>query len=234
MFRIAVLRVALASMSVGTVLLNAQAPSAPAPAYDVDYIGPPLADPVMQHAKETYVLFGCAYCHGVTLTPRGEAADLMHSARVGADVDANVIGPLLRAGIPQTAKLSPMPQFSDLSDRQIADLARYIHYARQQGRYRELTTSPVVRGDAAAGRTFFEGNCASCHATDLTGIGRKYAPDALREAMLAPRSVEGTESFEVARLRDVRRASAQQRHHMLLENYTPTQVADLLTYLQTR
>ena len=48
--------------------------------YDIDFIGPPLADPVLQHAKETYVLFGCAYCHGVNLAARGEATDLMHSA----------------------------------------------------------------------------------------------------------------------------------------------------------
>src|SRR4051794_24178619 len=45
--------------------------------YDVAYIGPPMEDPVLQHSKETYVLFGCAYCHGIYLAPRGEAADLM-------------------------------------------------------------------------------------------------------------------------------------------------------------
>jgi len=106
--------------------------------YDIDFIGPPLADPVMQHAKETYVLFGCAYCHGVTLTPRGEATDLRRSALVGADIDGDRIVALLRAGIPQTAKLSPMPQFSDLSDRQLHDIANYIHYARQESRYTQI------------------------------------------------------------------------------------------------
>jgi hypothetical protein len=83
--------------------------------YDIDFIGPPLADSVMQHAKETYVIFGCAYCHGVTLTARGEATDLMRSALVGLDTNGDRIVALLRAGIPQTAKLSPMPRFSDLS-----------------------------------------------------------------------------------------------------------------------
>ena len=29
--------------------------------YDFNYIGQPLADSLMQHSKETYVLFGCAY-----------------------------------------------------------------------------------------------------------------------------------------------------------------------------
>ena len=101
--------------------------------YDTAFLGKPLADPVLQHAKETYVLFGCAYCHGLNLVARGEAADLMHSALVGRDVNGNVIGPLLRAGIPQTPKLSPMPQFSDLSDGEIAAIVTWIHYARQQG-----------------------------------------------------------------------------------------------------
>ena len=79
---------------------------------------------------------------------------------------------LLRAGIPQTAKLSPMPQFSDLSDRQLHDIARYIHYARQQGRYKEIVEAKAGPGDAAAGVRYFAQNCASCHAADLNGIGK--------------------------------------------------------------
>ena len=101
--------------------------------YDIDFIGPPLADPVMQQAKETYVVFGCAYCHGVTLTPRGEATDLTRSALVGSDTNGDRIVALLRAGIPQTAKLSPMPQFSDLSDRQLHDIAQ-VHPLRAPGK----------------------------------------------------------------------------------------------------
>jgi len=111
--------------------------------YDFNFIGQPLPDPVLQHSKETFVLFGCAYCHGLDLVSRGEATDLMHSALVGRDENGNLIGPLLRAGIPQTAKLSPMPQFSDLSDQQIGALVRWIHYARAQGRYKEIQLAPV-------------------------------------------------------------------------------------------
>jgi cytochrome c553 len=101
------------------------------PGYDLAYLGPPLADPVMQQAKETYVVMGCAYCHGIDLTPRGEAADLRRSPIVTGDVNGNRIIPLLKAGVPKTLKLSPMPQYSDLSDRQLRDLVRWIHYARQ-------------------------------------------------------------------------------------------------------
>ena len=44
-----------------------------------------------------------------------------------------------------------MPQFSDLSDRQLHDIARYIHFARQQGRYKEIVEAKPVSGEAAAG-----------------------------------------------------------------------------------
>src|SRR5262249_47745601 len=187
----------------------------------------------MQQEKETYVIFGCAYCHGVTLTPRGEATDLRRSALVGSDENGNRIGPLLRAGIPQTAKLSPMPQFSDLSDRQIAAIVTWIHYARRQGRYQELTAASVTPGDAAAGKTYFDRACSSCHAIDrdLAGIGSKYDPAALRAAVLDPKGLKVEQSFTADRLKDTKLTAAQQRHHALLENYSVDDVANLVAYL---
>src|SRR5262245_44139509 len=179
--------------------------------YDTAFIGPVLPDPVLQHAKETFVLFGCAYCHGLNLVSRGEATDLMHSALVGRDENGSRIGPLLRAGIPQTAKLSPMPQFSDLSDQQIAALVTWIHYARQQGRYQELTAAPVRTGDATAGKAYFERTCSMCHAVDrdLAGIGRKHDASALRAAILEPKGLKIERSFTSARLNDTKLGPAQ-------------------------
>ena len=219
--------------------LAGQSPSAPSrpgarAGYDVEYIGPPLPDPVMQQAKETYVVFGCAYCHGVTLTPRGEAADLMHSVLVGADTNGDTIAALLRAGIPRTAKLSPMPQFSDLSDRQLHDIARYIHYARQQGRYREAVEAKTAPGDPAAGASYFAQNCSSCHAADLNGIGKKYDAATIRDRLLRPASLEAAQAFTLDALNDTRKAAARRRHNFLLENFTPAEVANLIAYLQTR
>ena len=215
------------------VILAAGSAAAQAPAragYDVSYIGPPMADPVMQHSKETYVLFGCSYCHGLYLAARGEATDLMHSRLVGSDDNGNVIGPLLRKGIPQTAKLSPMPQFSDLSDGQIADLVRWIHYARQQGRYKELMEAKDVGpGSAAAGKAYFEQKCSSCHAT----LAKKYEAASLKAQILKPRSLEAAPSWTVERLNDVKTATARQRHGALLENYSAEDVANLTAYLQT-
>jgi mono/diheme cytochrome c family protein len=202
--------------------------------YDTEFLGPPLADPVLQHAKETFVLFGCAYCHGLNLVSRGEATDLMHSALVGRDESGSRIGPLLRTGIPQTAKLSPMPQFSDLSDRQITALVTWIHYARQQGRYQEQTAAPVRAGDAAAGKTYFDGACRPCHTADgdLAGVARKYDAASLRAAILDPKALKLERSFAADRVHDTKLASAQQRHRALLENYSLDEVANLVAYLQ--
>lgn len=209
----------------------AQAPARPG--YDVNYIGPPMADPVMQHSKETYVLFGCSYCHGLYLVARGEATDLMHSRLVGSDDNGSVIGPLLRRGIPQTAKLSPMPQFSDLSDQQIADLVRWIHYGRQQGRFKEvMEAKDPGPGQAAAGKAYFEQRCSSCHSNVAT-IAKKYDGAALKAEILKPHALEAAPSWKLDRLNDTKTAAARQRHGALLENYTAGDVANLMAYLQT-
>ena len=204
------------------------------PGYDIEYIGAPLADPIMQQAKETYVVFGCAYCHGVTLTPRGEATDLMHSPLVGADTNGDTIAAILRAGIPRTAKLSPMPQYSDLSDRQLHDIARYIHYSRQQGRYKEIVEAKAAPGDPAAGSSYFAQSCASCHTADLNGIGKKYGAAAMREQLLRPKSLVAPQVFTLDARNDNRKATGRQRHGFLLENVSPVEVANLIAYLPTR
>jgi len=226
--------IVLVSVSVAGQSSSSPATTRTRASYDIDFIGPPLADRVMQQAKETYVVFGCAYCHGVTLTPRGEATDLTRSALVGSDTNGDRIVALLRAGIPQTAKLSPMPQFSDLSDRQLHDIARYIHYARQESRYRQLVDATLGAGDATAGKAQFDQQCASCHPDGLVGIARKYDAPTLRDRLLRPRGLADVQSFEVAALRDTKNAAARASHNHLLENYTPTNVANLVAYLSTR
>lgn len=204
--------------------------------YDIDYIGPPMADPVLQHSKETYVLFGCSYCHGLYLVARGEATDLMHSRLVGRDENGKLIGPLLRAGIPQTAKLSPMPQFNDLSDQQIADLVRWIHYGRQQGRYKELMeVKDPAAGNAPAGKSYFDQTCAACHSVtgDLANLAKKYDSPQLRAEVLRPRFLNAPRSWKLDRRDDAKTASARQRHLALLENYSAEDVANLLAYLRS-
>lgn len=202
----------------------------------INFLSPPIADPVISHDREIYVLYGCAYCHGVDLKVRnGEAADLLSSPLVGADENGNLIGKLLRVGIPQTAKLSPMPQFSDLSDQEINAITGWIHYSRQQGRYADLMDAKAAAtGNAASGKQFAQKSCNSCHAeAELTSLAKKYDAATLKAHVLMPALLQTTGSFKVDKLNDTAVANARQKHASLLENYTPAQVADLMAYLQT-
>ena len=203
----------------------------------INFAAPSLPDPVLQHSKETYILNGCAYCHGVDLMVRnGEAADLLHSDLVGKDDDGNLISPLLRAGIPQTPKLSPMPQFSDLSDHQIADIVRWIHYARQRGRYKDLTeTTDMGLGVAVDGKAYFEKKCSSCHSTagDVARISNRYDPATLKIQILYPKFLDTPQSWEIDQLHDTKAATARRQHLKLLENYSAKDLANLGAYFQT-
>ena len=126
-----------------------------------------------------------------------------------------------------------MPQFSDLSDQQIAALVTWIHYARQQGRYQELTAASVRRGDATEGKAYFDRACGSCHKADgdLARVGSRYDAAGLRAALLKPKTLERERSFTLERRNDKAFAAAQQRHHALLENYAADDVANLVAYL---
>jgi mono/diheme cytochrome c family protein len=200
----------------------------------VDFLNPKLSDPVLEHSKEIYLLNGCAYCHGIDLVARGEAADLMHSAIVASDDNGNILGPLLRSGIPQTAKLSPMPQFSDLSDQEIADIVRWIHYARQQGRYKELTAvQDSGLGNAATGKAYFDQKCSSCHSPtgDLDGLSKKYDSAALRADVLRPKFLDTPTSWKLDKLNDPKTVAARQQHLKFLEIYSANDVANLVAYL---
>ncbi|MEZ4698945.1 MAG: c-type cytochrome [Rhodothermales bacterium] len=221
----------LASALLGADALQAQSRTG----YDQAYIGDPLPDPLMQHNKETFVLYGCAYCHGLYLKPVGEAADLRISPVVGADVDANLISPILRNGIPQTPKSSPMPQFSDLSESEIRAIAAYIHYARAEVRYRDLMAAPASAGDASAGRMYVEQNCASCHTVrgDLAGIGGKYDAASLRKQVLQPARFEGAASFAMESRQNSVLKDGRAKHQALLENYAEPDVSNVVAFLRT-
>ncbi len=203
--------------------------------YDSAYIGSPLPDPIMQHNKETFVLYGCAYCHGMYLKPVGEATDLRKSAIVATDVNGNLIGPILRTGIPQTPKSSPMPQFSDLSDQEIRSIAAYIHYCRATENYKALTNEPSGPGNLAAGRAFYQKNCASCHSIDkdFKAIGSKYNENELREQILDPPRFRIPRSSKLSDLSNTKMNEGRTKHLILLENYNKTDVENIVSYIQT-
>ena len=181
----------------------------------------------LERGRAVYVLNHCHFCHGVDLTQATMgAANLSQSALVGADEDGNMIGPLVNAGLPnlQTA----MPSYTELTLQEIVDLARYIHYLRQQARFRELSrVADTAAGDRSAGEAYFNGaaKCRSCHSArgDLADIDRKYDTATLRARLLRPGPPIPTEG--------VSPTAGQAAHLKLLENYTAANVQDLVAYL---
>ena len=191
--------------------------------------GYPAPTPALERGRTVYVISSCHFCHGIDLTGAAMgAADLLHMPMVGLDTGGNLIGPIVRLGLPnlQTA----MPQYPDYTPQQISDLAAYIHYLRQQGRYRELTGLPTAAsGDAQAGQNYFAGNakCNSCHSAtgDFSGVGKKYDTATLRSRLLRPGPATGLEGPETS--------PGLNAHLRLLERYTDADVNNLLAYLLT-
>ena len=189
--------------------------------------GMPAPTVALERGRTVYVLNTCHFCHGVDLTKATMgAAVLMHSALVGADENGNVIGAIVRAGIPNLQ--TSMPSYPDLTQQEVEDLAAYIHYLRQRGRHRELTATPATLGDAAAGRTYFAANCASCHSVggNLKGLATKYDLATLRARLLGPPPPAEADLSGAA-------AAGRRRHLTLLERYSDEDVRHLLAYLQT-
>lgn len=180
----------------------------------------------LERGRKVFVESSCHFCHGVDLTQTSMgSADLLHSAIVGADVDGNLIGPIVKAGLPNLQ--TSMPSFYDLSDRELRDLARYVHYLRQQGRYQELMAAARNTGDAEAGKSYFNGagGCSKCHSPsgDLADIATRYDAKTLRSKFLMP---DGT-----APKQDAAPSAATRQHLHILENYDPSDVDNVLAYL---
>jgi mono/diheme cytochrome c family protein len=188
--------------------------------------GMPAPTVSLERGRTVYVLNTCHFCHGVDLTKATMgAAVLTQSALVGADENGNVIGPIVRAGIPNLQ--TSMPSYPDLTKQEVEDLAAYIHYLRQRARHRELTAAPVGAGDAAAGRTYFAAACASCHATsgDLKGVASKYDAATLRLRLLGPLPPAEADLSDAV-------GAGRRRHLTLLERYSDDDVKNLVAYLQ--
>jgi len=181
----------------------------------------------LERGRAVYVLNHCHFCHGVDLTSATMgAANLSQSPLVGADEDGNMLGPLVKAGLPnlQTA----MPSYAELTSKEIVDLARYVHFLRQQARFRELSRlADTTAGDRTSGEAYFNGagNCRSCHSVtgDLSGVGRKYDTATLRARLLRPGPPMPSDNASPTQ--------GQAAHLKLLENYTAANVQDLVAYL---
>jgi cytochrome c oxidase cbb3-type subunit 3 len=190
--------------------------------------GFPAPTAALERGRTVYVLNACHFCHGIDLTGATMgAADLLHSPLVGADEKGNIIGAVVLSGKPnlQTA----MPQYPDLGKAQLEDLAAYIHYLRQVGRYKELAgAAETGRGDASAGQNYFTGNCSECHSitSDLAGVAKKYDAATLRSRLLRPGPAITPDGNDAI-------AAGRKQHLKLLERYSDDDVHNLMAYLQS-
>lgn len=119
---------------------------------------PPAPADVLERGEALYQL-ECGFCHGEDARGGDMASNLLRSGVVLNDQNGELLGELLAEGIPA----EQMPSF-DFSQRQVEDLAGYLHSFRVNGydisRQRPMS---IVVGDAQAGEVYFTANCQSCH-----------------------------------------------------------------------
>lgn len=173
----------------GAASLNAQLPSSGGE--NATIVGTPAAiagskqDPAAVERGGALFLQKCAGCHGKTAKGTTHAPDLVRSLLVLDDEKGILIAPVIHNGRPDKG----MPKF-DLNDAQVNDLVAWLHVqtyaADHRGTYAFIET---LTGNAKAGETFFQANCARCHSAtgDLKGIGDKYDPHTLQGRWLQPR-----------------------------------------------
>jgi len=149
-----------------------------------------LADPAVIERGSTLFGINCRLCHGPDL--RGGdmgGVNLLRSPLVLNDQDGELILPVVRNGRNPEGR-PPMPPLP-LSDDDVKAVAAYIHSvaAKMAGQGGPPPKEPVelniLVGNAAAGKTYFDANCASCHAAggDMAGVASRYmTPMALQNA----------------------------------------------------
>lgn len=128
----------------------------------------------------------CSACHGIDLRGGQQGGpNLLRSQLVLLDKTGEAIGVVIKEGRPNPtqAGATPMPAMPLPAD-DIAAIAEYVHSVLAQGGRQgrppvDDTVAPekVLVGDAAAGQTYFQTACSSCHAVtgDLKGIASRVA-----------------------------------------------------------
>lgn len=154
--------------------------------------GPPDRPPVDEAAADRgRALYGveCITCHGSTARGTDAAPSLIRSIVVLNDRYGSLLGPFFQKGHPMQ---SGRPS-TTLSQAQAVDL---MHFLRQRINdtlrgSAVFTVGDIVRGNAAAGKAYFEGDgrCTTCHSVtgDLAGLAARVpAPVDVQQRMLFP------------------------------------------------
>ncbi len=144
----------------------------------------PPGDPAVIARGRSLFEVNCRLCHGADL--RGGdmgGVNLLRSTLVLNDQHGELILPVVHGGRANPG-MPPMPPFPQLADDDVKAIAEYIHSVaatmRGQGNPppgTEPVVLNIVVGDPAAGKTYFQQKCASCHSAsgDLAGVASRYA-----------------------------------------------------------
>ncbi len=156
-----------------------------------------LASPdVLARGKGIYSV-NCNACHGADLRGGDQGGpNLLRSLTALSDQHGELISPIIHGARQDKG----MPAFN-LSEADSTAVAEYIHSvlahvgpkAHPPGEV-EIADKDVLVGNAAAGQTYFQANCASCHSVtgDLKDLAEKYKdPRALQNAWVAGGTVMG-------------------------------------------
>ncbi|HKO18330.1 MAG TPA: c-type cytochrome, partial [Acidobacteriaceae bacterium] len=133
----------------------------------------------------------CAFCHGRDAMGGEDGPDLTQSKLVLADRGGDKISPVVLQGRPGTKM--PAFHFSAPEIQEIADFlhARIDDASLHPGKRRGVAVADLQTGNAAAGKSYFNGagGCAACHSPtgDLAGVAARYQGLQLEERMLYPR-----------------------------------------------
>lgn len=131
----------------------------------------------------------CATCHGLDGRGGEHAPGIVNGPAAAALTDERLAN-IIRHGIPDAG----MPSFHFLTNRQIADLIRYIDVLRGSDR------AAMLKGDPALGARLFFGSahCSDCHmmqgkggfiGSDLSEFGRTHTAGEIRKVILQPNKV---------------------------------------------
>jgi cytochrome c oxidase cbb3-type subunit 3 len=154
-------------------------------------------------AGQSLFLQNCAFCHGKDAGGGESGPDLTRSKLVAEDAAGDKIGLVVHNGRADKG----MPAFGSLSDKDIGDLATFIHSQktkaeRKQGARKGVDVSDLQTGNAEAGKKYFNGagTCSGCHSAsnDLAGVATRFQGLQLEQRMLYPRDVKSKVTVTLA------------------------------------
>lgn len=140
----------------------------------------PPGDPALIARGQQLYAVNCQFCHGADLRGGDSGGpNLLRSRLVLNDQEGELIGPLIVGGS-QSQGGGMMPAIP-LPGNDIQAVAAYLHSVqasmRGQGNppSETVTELNILVGDAAAGKTYFEATCTSCHnASEMNGIAARF------------------------------------------------------------